>query len=82
MVNELRQKSANQISDKLVADEWLTYFRRLSTPNNSSKSGFEKLVAFIVSKLAKFAKLYEPIRDEPITLENIRTLKSIDQVKN
>ena len=56
-VNKLRQKSANQISDKLVADEWFTYFRRLSTHNNSSKSGFEKLVDFIISKLAEFAKL-------------------------
>ena len=74
--------SKPNISDKLVADEWLTYFRRLSTPNNSSKSGFEKLVDFIVSKLAEFAKLNEPIRDEPITLEKMRTLKSIDQVKN
>ena len=26
-VNELRQKSADQISDKLVADEWFTYSR-------------------------------------------------------
>ena len=43
MVNELRQKSANQISDKIDVEEWFTYFRKLSTPNNSAKSGFEKL---------------------------------------
>ena len=81
-VNKLRQKSADQISDKLVADEWFTYSRWLSTPNNSSKSGFEKLVDFIVSKLAEFAKLNEPILDEPITLEKIHTLKRINRVKN
>ena len=31
MVNELRQKSADQISDKIDAEEWITYFRKLST---------------------------------------------------
>ena len=31
MVNELRQKSANQISDKIDVEEWFTYFRKLST---------------------------------------------------
>ena len=51
-------------------------------PITPQKSGFEKLVDFIVSKIAEFAKLCEPIRDEPITFEKIRTLKSIDQVKN
>ena len=35
MVNELRQKSANQISDKIDAEEWFTYFRNLPTPHNS-----------------------------------------------
>ena len=72
MVNELRQKSANQISDKVDADEWFTYFRKLSTPHNSSKGGFEKLVDFNVSKIAEFAKSNEPILGEPITLEEIR----------
>ena len=72
MVNDLRQKSANQISDKIDADEWFTYFRNLSTPPNTSKSGFEKLVDFNVSKIVEFAKLNEPIPDEPITLEEIR----------
>ena len=73
MVNELRQKSANQISDKIDAEEWFTYFRKLSTPHNSAKSGFEKLVDdFNVSKIAEFAKSNEPILDEPITLEEIR----------
>ena len=63
MVNamiELRQKSANQISHKVDADEWFIYFRKLSTHYNSSKSGFEKL--------ADFAKINEPILDQPITL--------------
>ena len=46
------------------------------------KSGFEKLVDFIVSKLPEFAKLNEPILDKPIMIEKICTLKSIDQVKN
>ena len=46
MVNELRQKSANQISDKIDAEEWFTYFRKLFTPHNSAKSGLEKLVDF------------------------------------
>ena len=72
MVNELRQKSANQISDKIDAEEWFTYFRKLSTPHNSAKSGFEKLVDFNVSKIAEFAKSNEPILHEPITLEEIR----------
>ena len=72
MVNELRQKSANQISDKIDAEEWFTYFRKLSTPHNSAKSGFEKLVDFNVSKIAEFPKSNEPILDEPITLEEIR----------
>ena len=71
MVNELRQKSANQISDKIDAEEWFTYFRKLSTPHNSPKSGFEKLVDFNVSEIAEFAKSDEPILDEPITLEYI-----------
>ena len=31
MVNELRQKSADQISDKIDAEEWITYFTKLST---------------------------------------------------
>ena len=43
-----------------------------STPHNSSKSGFEKLADFNVSKIAEFAKINEPILDEPITLEEIR----------
>ena len=43
-----------------------------STPHNSSKSGFEKLVDFNVPKIAEFAKLNEPILDEPMTLEEIR----------
>ena len=43
----------------------------LSTPHNSSKSGFEKLVDFNVPKVAEFAKLNEPILDEPMTLEEI-----------
>ena len=72
MINELRQKSANPISDKIDAEEWFTYFRKLSTPHNSAKSGFEKLVDFNVSKIAEFAKSYETILDEPITLEEIR----------
>ena len=72
MVNELRQKSANQISDKIDAEELFTYFRKLSTPHNSAKSGFEKLVDFNVSKIAEFAKSDEPILDEPITLEKKR----------
>ena len=72
MVNELRKKSANQISDKIDAEEWFTYFRKLSIPDNSAKSGFEKLVDFNVSKIAEFAKSSEPILDEPITLEEIR----------
>ena len=72
MVNELRQKSANQISDKIDAEEWFTYFRKLFTPHNSAKSGFEKLVDFNVSKIAEYAKSNEPILDEPITLEEIR----------
>ena len=60
LLNELRQKSANQISDKIDAEEWFTYFRKLSTPHNSAKSGFEKLVDFNVSKIAEFAKSNEP----------------------
>ena len=72
MVNEVRQKSVNQISDKVDADEWFTYFWKLSTPYNSSKGGFEKLVHFNVSKIAEFAKSNEPIRGERITLEEIR----------
>ena len=71
MVNaiiELRQKSANQISHKVDADEWFIYFRKLSTHHNSSKSGFEKLADFNVSKIAEFAKINEPILDQPITL--------------
>ena len=72
MVNELRKKSANQISDKIDAEEWFTYFRKLSIPDNSAKSGFEKLVDFNVSKIAEFAKSNEPILDEPITIEEIR----------
>ena len=72
MVNELRQKSANQISDKIDAEEWCTYFRKRATPHNSAKSGFEKLVDLDVSKIAEFAKSNEPILDEPITLEEIR----------
>ena len=72
MVNELRQKSANQISDKIDAEEWFTYFRKLSTPHNSAKSGFEELVDFNVSEIAEFAKSDEPIPDEPITLEEKR----------
>ena len=63
--------SANQISDKIDAEEWFTYFRKLSTPHNSAKSGFEELVDFNVSKIAEFAKSNEPILDEPITLEEI-----------
>ena len=51
MVNELRQKSANQISDKIDAEELFTYFRKLSTPHNSAKSGFEKLVDINVPNL-------------------------------
>ena len=43
-----------------------------STPHNSSKSGFEKLADFNVSKISEFAKINEPILDEPITLEEIR----------
>ena len=80
MVNELRQKSGNQISDKIDAEEWFTYFRKLSTTRNSAKSEFEKLVDLNVSKIAEFAKSNEPVLDEPNTLEEIR--KSIDQVKN
>ena len=72
MVNELRQKAANQISDKIDAEEWFTYFRKLFSPHNSAKSGFEKLVDFNVSKIAEFPKSNEPILDEPITLEEIR----------
>ena len=73
MVNELRQKSANQISDKIDhAERWFSYFRKLSTPHNSAESGFEKLVGFNVSEIAEFAKSNEPILDEPITLEEIR----------
>ena len=72
MVNDLRQKSANQISDKIDAEEWCTYFRKRATPHNSAKSGFEKLVDLDVSKIAEFAKSNEPILDEPITLEEIR----------
>ena len=67
MVNamiELRQKSANQISHKVDADEWFIYFRKLSTHHNCSKSGFEKLADFNVSKIAEFAKINEPILDE------------------
>ena len=71
MVNESRQKSANH-GDKIDAEEWFTYFRKLSTTHNSAKSGFEKLVDFNVSKIAEFAKSNEPILDEPITLEEIR----------
>ena len=73
MVNELRQKSAHQISDKIDhAERWFSYFRKLSTPHNSAESGFEKFVGFNVSKIAEFAKSNEPILDEPITLEEIR----------
>ena len=43
--------SANQISDKIDAEEWFTYFRKLSTPHNSAKSGFEKLVDINVPNL-------------------------------
>ena len=64
--------SANQISDKIDAEEWFTYFRKLFSPHNSAKSGFEKLVDFNVSKIAEFPKSNEPILDEPITLEEIR----------
>ena len=71
MVNESRQKSANH-GDKIDAEEWFTYFRKLSTTHNSAKSGFEKLVDFNVSKIAEFAKSNEPILDEPITLEEVR----------
>ena len=79
MVKELRQKSANQISDKIDAEEWFTYFRKLSTPHNSPKSGFEKLVDFNVSKIAEFAKSDEPILDKPITLEEKR--KALTKLK-
>ena len=79
MVNELRQKSAKQISDKIDAEEWFTYFRKLSTPHNSAKSGFEKLVDFNVSKIAEFAKSDEPILDKPITLEEKR--KALTKLK-
>ena len=44
MVNELRQKSANQISDKIDLEEWFTYCRKLSTTHISAESGSEKLV--------------------------------------
>ena len=64
--------SANQISDKIDAEEWFTYFRKLFSPHNSAKSGFEKLVDFNVSKIAEFAKSNARILDEPITLEEIR----------
>ena len=71
--------SANQISDKIDAEEWFTYFRKLSTPHNSAKSGFEKLVDFNVSKIAEFAKSDEPILDKPITLEEKR--KALTKLK-
>ena len=76
MVNELRQKSVNQILDKIDAEEWFTYFRKLSTPYSSAKSGSEKLVDFNVSKIAELAKSNEPIQDEPITLEEIRKVST------
>ena len=76
MVNEVRQKSADQISDKIDVEEWFTYFRKLSTPHNSAKSEFEKLVDFNVSKIAEFAESNEPILDEPITLEEIRKVST------
>ena len=73
MVNEYQKyKRKYQKSDKIDAKEWFTYFGKLSTPHNSAKSGFEKLVDFKVSKIAEFAKSNEPILDEPITLEEIR----------
>ena len=79
MVKELRQKSANQISDKIDAEEWFTQFRKLFIPHNSAKSGFEKLVDFNVSKIAEFAKSDEPILDKPITLEEKR--KALTKLK-
>ena len=73
MVNEYQKyKRKYQISDKIDAKEWFTYFGKLSTPHNSAKSGFEKLVDFNISKIAEFAKSKEPILDEPITFEEIR----------
>ena len=73
MVNERSQKPANQISDKVDADDWFTYFRLHSlNPITPQRVGLRSWFDFNVSNIAEFAKLNEPILDETITLEEIR----------
>ncbi|KAL9972695.1 hypothetical protein ACROYT_G019055 [Oculina patagonica] len=71
MVNDLRQQSAQQTTDAVNADEWLDYFKKLSSPTITSKSEFEKLVDFNVSRIADFGKVNDPILDDEISLEEI-----------
>ena len=73
MVNERSQKPASQISDKVDADDWFTYFRLHSlNPITPQRVGLRSWFDFNVSNIAEFAKLNEPILDETITLEEIR----------
>ncbi|KAL9982422.1 hypothetical protein ACROYT_G004461 [Oculina patagonica] len=71
MVNDLRQQSAQQTTDAVNADEWLDYFKKLSSPTITSKSEFEKLVDFNVSRIADLGKVNDPILDDEISLEEI-----------
>ena len=68
MVNDLRQKS----TDAVDVDEWFQYFTKLSSITDTSKSEFEKLVDFNLSRMADFAKLNDPILDDTISIEEIR----------
>ena len=63
MVNDLTQKSVSKTTDAVDVDEWFHYFKKLSSITDTSKSKFEKLVDFHVSRMADFAKLNDPILD-------------------
>ena len=59
MVNERSQKPANQISDKVDADDWFTYFRLHSlNPITPQRVGLRSWFDFNVSNIAEFAKLW------------------------
>ena len=72
MVNDLRQKSVSKTTDAVDVDEWFHYFKKLSSITDTSKSEFEKLVDFNVSRTADLAKLNDPILDDTISIEEIR----------
>ena len=50
--------------------------KKRSSPTDTSKSEFEKLVDFNVSRMTDFAKLNDPILDDTISLEEIRKASS------